>query len=136
MLQHYHHLATCLYCWHCIWTVYKYNNSNVFFAAMNLCVHSVMYSWYAATRTGWRSPKPLMIFITLIQLVQMIFGCSIVLVAGYGPAADGCGRWVAEDPQSFGGALFMYASYLGLFAKLFYDNYIAKKKKRKPKKDA
>ena len=129
LLQHYHHLATMLYCWYGSRFVYDKNNTNVFFAGMNLAVHSFMYTWYAATRTGWRSPKPLMIFITLIQLVQMVFGVSIVLISGSNNMAS-CGKWPREDAKGYYAALFMYFSYLILFAKLFYSNYCVKREKR------
>lgn len=52
LLQHYHHLATMLYCWYGSRFVYDKNNTNVFFAGMNLAVHSFMYTWYAR-HTNW-----------------------------------------------------------------------------------
>ena len=126
LLQHYHHLATMLYCWHGTLVVAKLNSTNPYFAAMNLIVHSVMYTWYAATRTGWRSPKWMMVMVTLIQLVQMVLGCIIVMTAQTNH--KDC-VWTTEDPIGAKCATFMYASYLVLFGKLFYDNYIAKKPK-------
>lgn len=134
LLQYYHHLASMLYCWYGTLIVYRLNNTNVYFTAMNLAVHSVMYSWYAATRTGWRSPKLLMMLVTLLQLVQMVAGVLIVLVAAFGDPASGCGRWAdAEHLMGMRACLFMYFSYLVLFALLFYDNYLAKKKPHKAK---
>jgi elongation of very long chain fatty acids protein 6 len=134
LLQHYHHLATMLYCWYGTHFVYNLNNTNVFFTGMNLAVHSCMYSWYAATRTGWRSPKPLMMFITLIQLVQMVFGVVIIMISG--SSSGSCGRWPEEDPAGYRACLFMYFSYLVLFGKLFYTNYCVKggKKNKKEQK--
>ena len=79
-----------------------------------------MYTWYAATRTGWRSPKILMMMVTLLQLVQMVIGVSLILTA----VLHGC-----PDPLTKSG-LFMYASYLVLFANLFYNNYLAPRKKK------
>jgi elongation of very long chain fatty acids protein 6 len=128
LLQHYHHLATMLYCWWGTLVVASLNNTNPFFAAMNLCVHSVMYSWYAATRTGWRSPKWMMMCVTLIQLVQMIAGCYIVMMAQQDH--DNC-VWKKEDPLGSMAASFMYFSYLVLFSNLFYQNYCKKKDKKK-----
>eukprot|EP00658_Telonema_sp_P-2_P064320 TRINITY_DN5325_c0_g1_i3.p2 TRINITY_DN5325_c0_g1~~TRINITY_DN5325_c0_g1_i3.p2 ORF type:complete len:274 (-),score=50.66 TRINITY_DN5325_c0_g1_i3:266-1087(-) len=132
LLQHYHHLATMLYCWYGTLYVYSLNNTNVFFAGMNLCVHSIMYSWYAATRTGWRSPKVFMMMVTLLQLLQMLAGCAIVAVSVYGGAESGCGRWAEEDPVGLGGCAFMYASYAVLFGKLFVGNYLSKEEERQP----
>ena len=43
VLQHYHHLCTMLYCWYGTLFIFPINNTNSFFAGMNLCVHTVMY---------------------------------------------------------------------------------------------
>ena len=40
-----------------------------------------MYTWYAATRTGWKSPKWLMMSVTMLQLVQMIGGIAVTVLA-------------------------------------------------------
>jgi len=132
LLQHYHHLATCLYCWYGAMHKYRYDNTNAFFAGMNLCVHSAMYSWYAASRAGWRSPKWLMMLLTLLQTTQMVAGVTIMYIAIYGDSAAGCGRWVAEDPWGVSAALVMYMSYFVLFGKLFADNYCGKRTLKKP----
>merc|ERR1719174_3316161 len=124
-LQHYHHLATMMYTWACCFFVKaSHNSNNIYFCAMNYCVHSVMYTWYAATRTGWRSPKSLMMFVTLLQMLQMVGGLSLILTS----AQNGC-----PDPMVNYG-LFMYFSYLALFAQIFYSNYVVKKSKKKLKK--
>lgn len=132
LLQHYHHLATMLYCWWGVTVSYNLNNTAPYFAALNLTVHSVMYTWYAATRTGWRSPRILMMLITMLQLVQMIFGLSIVLIA---QQDDPVCRWPLDDPFGAKACTFMYFSYLVLFAKLFKDNYCTQKPKKKSKKN-
>lgn len=128
VLQHYHHLATCLFCWWCSIVVYKYNSSIcLIFSGMNLCVHSVMYTWYAACRTGWRSPKFLMIAVTLLQLSQMVVGSVVTYLAvSDHPACE----WSAGDPVGSKAAQIMYASYFFLFAQLFYENYLVNNKKK------
>lgn len=120
LLQHYHHLATMCYCW--FTTIHVgtgYNNATPPFAAMNLIVHSIMYTWYAATRVGWRSPKFVMMGVTILQLAQMVFGTSIVLTASF--SDPGC-----PDPSSKY-ALIMYTSYFFLFARLFVQSYLIPK---------
>ena len=115
----------------CRWatiTVASLNSTNPFFGAMNLCVHSVMYTWYAATRTGWKSPKWMMMGVTLIQLFQMVAGCYIVLVAQ--SDNESC-VWTKNDPIGSKAATWMYFSYLVLFGKLFLDNYCTTRKKKK-----
>ena len=114
-----------LYTWAGVILVKVSRGSNIMsFCAMNFCVHSVMYTWYAATRTGWRSPKSLMMFVTLLQMLQMVGGLSLILTS----AQNGC-----PDPMVNYG-LFMYFSYLALFAQIFYSNYVVKKSKKKLKK--
>ena len=125
LLQHYHHLMTCLYCWYGTLFVYALNNTNVFFAGMNLCVHSIMYSWYAATRTGWKSPAAVSMMITALQLLQMFMGVGIIATSA--SSAPGCGKWADEDPLSLRACFFMYFSYLILFGQLFYNKYVVPK---------
>lgn len=130
LLQHYHHIATMLYCWYGTRFVFDKNNTNVFFSGMNLCVHSIMYTWYAATRTGWKSPKVLMMGITFLQLLQMVGGC-IIIITSITKTTDAplCGTWLDKDKYGVFGCFIMYASYLFLFAQLFYGNYLAPKPK-------
>ena len=109
LLQHYHHLATMLYCWYGTLHVYPLNNTNTFFCAMNLCVHSVMYSWYAATRTGWKSPKVMMMGITLLQLLQMVCGVFII-VTSVSSGSPLCGKWKMHDPVGLYAAFGMCAT--------------------------
>ena len=65
----------------------------------------------------------------MIQIVQMVFGLWIVLIATSG--RPGCTEWMEKEPLGARGCLVMYASYLVLFAKLFIDNYILNLKKKK-----
>lgn len=129
MIQHYHHLTTMLFCWY-VSRVFEYSNAPAFFGAMNFAVHSVMYTWYAAARTGWRSPKFLMIFITFLQIAQMVGGIYITIIAAFGSESQGCGRWLHREARGVAGALFMYASYFVLFARLFYDSYLMPTKEK------
>mmetsp|Transcript_29541 Transcript_29541/g.41047 ORF Transcript_29541/g.41047 Transcript_29541/m.41047 type:complete len:119 (-) Transcript_29541:68-424(-) len=106
----------------------RLNNTNPYFAGMNLVVHSIMYTWYAATRTGWKSPRVVMIFITLIQLIQMVGGIIFVFISIFGEH-ESCGMWLKREPYGLIACVFMYASFLVLFTELFVNNYILKKKK-------
>jgi len=118
VLQHYHHLATMLYCWSAVIILgTDYNNATPAFACMNLCVHSIMYSWYAATRTGWRSPRVIMMAVTVLQLVQMVGGVAVVTQTIVGEC---------RDPVTNYG-MFMYISYFFLFSRLFIQNYLIPK---------
>merc|ERR1711865_1367888 len=120
LLQYYHHLATMVYCWYGTLMVQSINNTNFYFSTLNFVVHSCMYTWYAATRTGWKSPKPLMMGITLLQLVQMVGGIALTVLASSTIPGPDCGRWVVDDPNGNSAAFLMYASYLVLFGQMFY----------------
>jgi hypothetical protein len=107
-----------LYCWSAVIILgTDYNNATPPFAAMNLCVHSIMYTWYAATRTGWRSPRWLMMTVTVLQLVQMVGGVAVVGTT----IMRGC-----QDPVTKY-AMIMYLSYFFLFSRLFFQNYLIPK---------
>ena len=127
LLQHYHHLATMIYCWWATIEVYRYNNTNPFFSGMNLVVHSVMYTWYAATRTGWRSPKWMMMCVTFLQLIQMVFGAAIVVIA---QSNDPRCIWRQQDVYGSTLCLCMYFSYFVLFGQLFASSYCGQSKRK------
>ena len=56
LLHWYHHIMTMLYCWYANQEGVEFNCSGMFFATMNLCVHSVMYLYYALPRLAL--PRP------------------------------------------------------------------------------
>eukprot|EP01127_Copromyxa_protea_P001542 TRINITY_DN11515_c0_g1_i1.p2 TRINITY_DN11515_c0_g1~~TRINITY_DN11515_c0_g1_i1.p2 ORF type:complete len:286 (+),score=52.27 TRINITY_DN11515_c0_g1_i1:46-903(+) len=111
-LHWYHHVATMWFCW-MAWAL-KLQCGGAF-AAMNLTVHTVMYSYFAFSTRGVRFPNILRIGITSMQIFQMVGGTEIVihtlLYCPYG-----------NKPLLVAG-LLMYISYFLLFSKLFYENY-------------
>ena len=91
------------------------------FAFMNLFVHSIMYSYYAAAACGVRFSKPIRQSITALQILQMVAGTVLtVLSISY-----------CTDPVDYPDrvilnlkiGLVMYASYWVLFVKYFADAY-------------
>uniref|UniRef100_A0A7S2BP66 Elongation of fatty acids protein n=1 Tax=Octactis speculum TaxID=3111310 RepID=A0A7S2BP66_9STRA len=125
MLQWWHHATVLLYCWHSYTTQI---GTGVWFATtMNYCVHSVMYFYFGATQTGpalRKIVRPFAIYITLIQLLQMVVGIFITVRAVMFQL-EGRDCNVNKTNSILG--LAMYASYLILFSKLFVENYILKK---------
>merc|ERR1711972_412806 len=128
-LQWWHHSTVLLYCWH------SYSvriATGAWFACMNYSVHSVMYGYFAIMGTQYRKMvSRYAIYITLLQLVQMLLGMFVTIKAVlYQAEGQECH---VNKTNSFLG-LSMYASYFLLFFKLFVDNYylkpraIAKKK--------
>lgn len=119
-LHWYHHMATLLYCWD---AYVLHNPSGSVFTGMNLCVHTIMYAYYAATYFG-RLPNSLRVAITTLQLAQMVVGVWAVVTHLQCPSTEGALRTNSQW------ALAMYFSYSVLFSKLFYDSYVAKKSKK------
>jgi elongation of very long chain fatty acids protein 6 len=72
-LHWYHHFTVMLFCWQA-WASCTLNG--LIFAAMNLTVHSIMYTFYALTAFGWR-PSTFAMFITLGQISQMVVGTAV-----------------------------------------------------------
>uniref|UniRef100_U3JXQ4 Elongation of very long chain fatty acids protein n=1 Tax=Ficedula albicollis TaxID=59894 RepID=U3JXQ4_FICAL len=67
-LHWYHHFFTLILSWYS----YKIMASGLGWnAALNLSIHSVVYSYYTVTAMGFRVPKPIMMAITTSQIVQM-----------------------------------------------------------------
>merc|ERR1712207_92498 len=128
-LQWWHHSTVLLYCWH------SYSvriATGAWFACMNYSVHSIMYGYFAIMGTRYRKAVArFAIYITLLQLVQMLVGMFMTVKAVlYEAAGEEC--HVNKTNSVLG--LGMYASYFVLFFKLFVDNYYLKPKtlKKKP----
>merc|ERR1712040_16154 len=81
----------------------------------------IMYGYFAVTATQYRKfVTPYAIYITLLQLLQMLVGMFVTVKAVlYQAAGDEC--HVTKTNSVLG--LSMYASYFVLFFKLFVDNY-------------
>jgi len=87
------------------------------FAAMNLLVHSVMYSYFSSVAFGKRWGTGVRLFITSLQIIQMLFGVVIIV---YNMVH--CNT----HPYLSAAGLLMYISYAYLFIELFIKNYIVK----------
>ncbi len=117
-LHYYHHVMTLLYCWNA-WAIHIPNGG--WFASMNLIIHTLMYSYYAACAIGVRFSNRTRLSITSLQILQMILGVSIVL-----HNLVVCNT----HPENYIFGLVMYASYMVLFTKLFLDSYVFKRPAR------
>merc|ERR1719161_1503056 len=122
-LQWWHHSTVLLYCWH------SYSvriATGAWFACMNYSVHSVMYGYFAVMGTQYRKAvSRYAIYITLLQLVQMLVGMFVTIKAVVHQAA---GEECHVNKTNSVLGLSMYASYFLLFFNLFVDNYYLKPK--------
>ncbi|KAJ4460841.1 putative fatty acid elongase [Paratrimastix pyriformis] len=106
-VQYFHHSATLLYCFYSFWVEI---DGGIWFCALNLCVHSCMYTYYAlATSHLCRIPRGVRRFVTTLQLSQMIIALGVTL-----HNLIVCNR----HPINYLSCLVMYAIYTGLFADL------------------
>jgi hypothetical protein len=110
-LHYYHHVATCLYCWH---SAYILTSTSVYFSDMNLFVHAIMYSYFSISAFGIRILHPFRKCITVIQIVQMGMGMCITFT------------WLTQCSSTSSllyinhlCAMVMYISYGVLFLQLF-----------------
>ena len=93
---------------------------------MNLFVHSIMYSYYAAAAYGVRFPQPIRQSITTLQIIQMVAGTLLTILSlSYCEGPDYPERvrlnlWIG---------LAMYFSYWILFTHYFRQNYATPVKK-------
>ena len=122
-LHWYHHITVLWYSWYGLATK---NTGGHWFAALNVGVHSVMYTYYALKACGFRIPSYVAKSITILQLTQFAFGLVILLA--------GVWAFVKEQPCGMNGThliagCIMYGSYFLLFLNFFYRRYL------KPKSD-
>eukprot|EP00003_Mantamonas_plastica_P014237 TRINITY_DN246_c0_g1_i1.p1 TRINITY_DN246_c0_g1~~TRINITY_DN246_c0_g1_i1.p1 ORF type:complete len:360 (+),score=137.08 TRINITY_DN246_c0_g1_i1:392-1471(+) len=124
-LHWFHHIVTMLYCWFANNISPFFSCNGWWFASMNLLVHSIMYTYYFLAATGNRPSWG--VHLTTLQILQMVVG----IVVSY--LSTNCEGWEGNMP----GLIFvstMYACYLFLFGKLFFDKYLAAKQAAKDKK--
>nr|XP_002119936.2 elongation of very long chain fatty acids protein 3-like isoform X1 [Ciona intestinalis] len=119
-LHWYHHLTVALFVWYSAHN--NYGGSNLFIT-VNLTVHAFMYSYYTIKAAGYRLPRFVNIFITTLQITQMVIGCSTIGYLMYSGPKEDCKTSIAHVAS--GG--LMYATYLYLFAQFFYKTYFAKR---------
>ncbi|XP_064618044.1 very long chain fatty acid elongase 6-like [Liolophura sinensis] len=127
-LHWYHHITVLIYSWYS----YKdYIAPGRWFMVMNFVIHSFMYSYYTLRALKFNVPSYVNIFITAMQLTQMICGCAINVwifqIKGRGETCH----------QTYGNinlSSLMYFSYFVLFAHFFYSTYVLKKDRGKVKK--
>ncbi|KAK2156638.1 hypothetical protein LSH36_208g02054 [Paralvinella palmiformis] len=120
-LHWYHHVTVFIYVW------YSYTDHTApgrWFMVMNYTVHSFMYTYYSLKAMRVRLPGFINIFITTIQILQMLMGVVIVVKA-YQYKAQG--HFCQQSAVNMQYCAAMYASYLILFMVFFYQTYLKPK---------
>ena len=120
-LHWYHHITVLVYSW------YGYSDHTAvgrWFLVMNYIIHSFMYSYYALRAMRFRVPKTFSILITCLQISQMILGIFVVAKA-YQYKSQG--HFCQQTWQNMQYSALMYASYLLLFIRFFFNAYLIPK---------
>jgi elongation of very long chain fatty acids protein 6 len=76
-LHWYHHVTVLLFSWY---TLTNGGSSMRILALVNMIIHSVMYSYYAAMAAGFRMPNVIALVITVMQITQMVMGKTMFWV--------------------------------------------------------
>ena len=129
-LHWYHHITVLLYTWY----AYKdFTAVNQVFLTINYVVHSFMYTYYGVRASGiYKPPIWINMFITILQIVQMIIGLSLNI---YVYLNVGDPLWECDSNSEMGlelcyVAFAMYFSYFLLFVHFFMSTYIFKSNKK------
>ncbi|XP_052781098.1 elongation of very long chain fatty acids protein 6-like [Mya arenaria] len=120
-LHWYHHVTVLMYTW---FTYSQHVAAGRWFMVMNFVVHSFMYSYYCFRAMKYSFPKWVNMFITSLQLLQMLVGICVNVVS-YQILNEG--RECDQNYDNIKYALMMYFSYFILFAHFFYTSYVVKK---------
>ena len=94
-------------------------------SSVNYTIHSVMYSYYAATSVGIRFPAAIPLIITVLQIVQMFVVSTVSITAFI--YRSSC----PVDTTAVWSTVIVSLSYAVLFGNYFIQRYILKKKKKK-----
>ena len=122
-LHWYHHISVMLY----VWYSFPYRPANnVWYFIMNYTVHAFMYTHYTMKALRVRVPRWISMFITVMQIVQMVIGIFVTLASW---RMLSLGLYCQQSNDIVFYSLTMYASYFCLFVYYFYRAYL------KPNKD-
>ncbi|XP_023237907.1 putative fatty acid elongation protein 3 [Centruroides sculpturatus] len=116
----FHHAVSLFVCWY---IASEPNAVSRWYSSMNLAVHSLMYGYYAVTSMQISMPKFVPMFVTTMQILQMILATfvtvwSFVYFKLY--------RTCELTESRIYVALFIYTLYCYLFVRFFYNAYLQK----------
>ncbi|CAG0897026.1 unnamed protein product [Darwinula stevensoni] len=121
-LHWYHHITVLIFCWQ---SQSEHASTGLWFCSMNLVVHSTMYSYFAARTLGINVGRGVAMFITVLQILQMVMGLALSLSAAFFKLL---GISCHVTPYNALLSVLMYFSYLALFVAFFRDSYLRKPK--------
>jgi len=132
-LHWYHHISVLWF----VWITYRgFYSGGLVFMALNLFVHSLMYSYYAIRAYGLKPPRFVNKIITSLQIFQMVVGTFSVFAIKYwesAPSIENSPFCKTSELHFYFGS-FMYFSYFVLFMHFYYISYIDKASKYEPRR--
>ena len=120
-----HHILTLIYTWY---TMFELTCNARWLICMNFFVHSIMYTYFAIMASGRRVKPIYASIVTLIQIIQMIFGLITEAMILYIPN-EHCHKPISYNIFGF----VMYFLYFVMFSQLFIQKYICAKSDVKKK---
>jgi len=120
-LHWYHHITVMIYVW------YSYSDHTApgrWFCFMNYTVHSFMYTYYTVRALRIQVPKFINIFVTSIQIMQMMMGL-VINISTY--VYKSRGLYCQQSYENMRYSFLMYLSYFFLFCHFFYKSYLKPK---------
>lgn len=117
-LHWYHHASVLMYSWY---AAHNSTSTARWFVVMNYTVHSFMYIYYLLVILKVKVYRYIKIFITIIQIMQMLIGVLINTMALYAKYYNvDCQVTYTNICLSY----LLYLSYAMLFIRYFYITYI------------
>jgi len=124
-LHTWHHFSVTIWSWHSYMSA---TSLGLCFAFMNYSVHAAMYNYYAMTQISEFTKslvRPIAIFITQFQILQMFLGCAVNLIAFYYVVFTDLTCCLNPTNNVLGS--ICYGTYLFLFVSLYLGGYRGKK---------
>uniref|UniRef100_A0A1X7VQV9 Elongation of very long chain fatty acids protein n=1 Tax=Amphimedon queenslandica TaxID=400682 RepID=A0A1X7VQV9_AMPQE len=123
MFLHWYHHVTII---NVMWLIFSKAATGIshWGSAVNYTIHSIMYSYYAATSAGVRFPALIPPLITMLQIFQMFFGATINMTAFVYRST------CPVDEAVVWASVIILLTYAGLFGNYFMQRYVLKKKKK------
>ncbi|KPA77237.1 putative mitochondrial beta-ketoacyl-CoA synthase,beta-ketoacyl-coenzyme A [Leptomonas pyrrhocoris] len=130
-LSWFHHVTTFLFAW------YSYQQGTSIFilaAAMNYFVHSIMYAYFALSEAGYKNlVKPFAMYITLLQITQMVGGLFVSSYVVYQKVSYGESACSGTSMSAGRTQLVIYIFNFYLFSEMFVKGYILPRKAPAPR---
>lgn len=121
-LHWYHHAIVTIGCWYSMAETPGYCR---WFISMNYTVHGLMYSYFAFQAMRVQIPRIFSVFLTTLQIIQMVVGAVVCVYAVYYSWIKGeC--VILTKPVVF--FLLQYLSFFILFFNFFVQSYLKRKK--------